>query len=242
MRMRLSGDQNSELVFGADDSVKPDGGATNTTNDVIVPVTTLDIEVPRNQHVWMLKMDVQGAELHLLRGAMKLLREGRISWIYSEFDVIMLRAASLPGKPSSGMDLLNLLDEHGFACVNSRAHTWKTSLGYADPGNITDLIMRKNCGYSCRCRYTNIVCGHKSVAYPPSGWKHLLATQFCRQPGCIGRPGWDLLGRSLCTAPPLHGSSLNQAATRSPSRHQRQTGETVTKADDSAQSDSRLSA
>ena len=65
--------------------------------------------------MWVLKIDVQGGEVDVLRGAKRLLAERRVSWIYPEFDVMALHVLR-----SSAADLLNLLEAHDFSCVNSR--------------------------------------------------------------------------------------------------------------------------
>jgi len=75
-----------------------------------VPVVTLDSEVPGDAAVWMLKADVQGHEMQVLRGAIKLLRERRVAWMVLELDVFALKAASAPGRPSSGSELLGFLE------------------------------------------------------------------------------------------------------------------------------------
>ena len=74
-----------------------------------VPAVTLDDEVPGDAAVWMLKADVQGHEMQVLRGARKLLRERRVAWMVLELDVFALKAASAPGRPSSGSELLGFL-------------------------------------------------------------------------------------------------------------------------------------
>ena len=76
-----------------------------------VPVVTLDDEVPGDAAVWMLKADVQGHEMQVLRGARKLLRERRVAWMVLELDVFALKAASAPGRPSSGSELLGFLEK-----------------------------------------------------------------------------------------------------------------------------------
>ena len=74
-----------------------------------VPAVTLDDEVPGDAAVWMLKADVQGHEMQVLRGARKLLRERHVAWMVLELDVFALKAASAPGRPSSGSELLGFL-------------------------------------------------------------------------------------------------------------------------------------
>ena len=95
-----------------------DGGQTfNAGARTRVPVVTLDDEVPGDAAVWMLKADVQGHEMQVLRGARKLLRERRVAWMVLELDVFALKAASAPGRPSSGSELLGFLEK----CAAGRA-------------------------------------------------------------------------------------------------------------------------
>lgn len=75
--------------------------------------------------MWVLKIDVQGGEVDVLRGAKRLLAERRVSWIYPEFDVMALHVLR-----SSAADLLNLLEAHDFSCVNSRQRNGHRALGY----------------------------------------------------------------------------------------------------------------
>ena len=88
-----------------------DGGQTfKAAGRTRVPVVTLDSEVPGDAAVWMLKADVQGHEMQVLRGARKLLHERRVAWMVLELDVFALKAASAPGRPSSGSELLGFLE------------------------------------------------------------------------------------------------------------------------------------
>jgi hypothetical protein len=59
---------------------------------VEIPVTTLDQFCAKNgvERIDILKMDIQGAELPALRGASRLLREGRIGLIFTEVEFVPL--------------------------------------------------------------------------------------------------------------------------------------------------------
>ena len=194
------------------------GGGPPSGERHIVRATTLDAELADSGHVWLLKLDVQGSELHALNGARALLKSGRVSWVYTELDPHMLRAASSAGRPSSVRRLLDLLDAFGFACVNSRRRNAHSTLGYPNPvtqaatvvgaqdrsvrGGTAAAQPATQCGYSCPCKYTNILCGHHRVAVPPFRWKQALLDEICNQPRCTYREEWrGITPASLCNAP-----------------------------------------
>ena len=183
-----------------------------------VPVVTLDDEVPGDAAVWMLKADVQGHEMQVLRGARKLLRERRVAWMVLELDVFALKAASAPGRPSSGSELLGflakcatpsashaempcppsrslsaharpLLHRHDFACLNLRAKTWRRAWKYNCPDKRDARHVNRTCAYS------DLLCGHRSVSVPPAGWRAAIEREFCQQ------GGW---GAELCSTPKGH--------------------------------------
>ena len=193
----------------------------------IVPLTTLDVEVGKQQHVWFLKVDVQGvrsaeqrgeqrllivlrpraqAEYHALRGARRLLHEQRISWIFLEFDPILLRQHSSPGRPSSGAALLGLLERNDFACVNVRSRTWRPRLSWDCSGLSDELHLRTHTNQTCV--YSDLLCGHRSVAAPPArSWKSEVWASFCRPGRWVraGKPEWS---QEMCETP--HGHERQQ--------------------------------
>lgn len=142
-----------------------------------VPAVTLDRQVPEGRHVFMLKMDVQGNELQVLRGAEELLRQRRVSWIVSEFDVFSLRAASHKGHPSSASALLAFLHKHDFSCVNLRMRTWRRAWSYSCPDLRDPSTVNRTCAFS------DLLCGHKDVARPIIRWQNDIEREFCGQPG-----------------------------------------------------------
>lgn len=178
-------------------SLEKDAGAPDSPDKVIaVNVTTIDAEVAAADHVWVLKIDVQGGELGVLRGAGRLLTEGRLSWVYLEFDVIMLHAAH-----TGAADLLTLLAASNFSCVNSRQRNRHQSLGYVGELQLNatgHATAAKHCGYTCPCRYTNLLCGSHRVAMPLRGWKEELLRDFCYQPFCHAES--RRLKRGICEA------------------------------------------
>ena len=77
------GSQHASLVPGVIDRVH-----RATPQESTVPVTTLDIYCAERgvASIDLLKIDVEGFELNVLRGAERLLREGRVSAIQFEFN------------------------------------------------------------------------------------------------------------------------------------------------------------
>ena len=106
-----------------------------------------------------------------LRGATKLLRAQRIAWIYAEFDPNLLRGAG-----TSSTELLQLLEQHGFACHNFRERSWRPWNWYLSPLNESTF-------------WTNILCGHRSVAFTKAAdWKGRLRQSYCAvQKGKLSR-------------------------------------------------------
>ena len=140
-----------------------------------VDVTTLDAVlgncVGPCKPIFLVKLDLQGSEVAALRGATKLLRAQRIAWIYAEFDPNLLRGAG-----TSSTELLQLLEQHGFACHNFRERSWRPWNWYLSPLNESTF-------------WTNILCGHRSVAFTKAAdWKGRLRQSYCAlQKGKLGR-------------------------------------------------------
>lgn len=172
MSLHIRGEQGSSLASG-----------TGAANVISVPTTTLDAEVG-DAPVWMLKIDAQGAEVGVLRGAHRMLRARRVAWVLVEADPLLLRGATTAsGGRSSLQMLLELLHAHSFGCVNARGRHKHPTLGY-DPA-----VNSSTCGYTCPCRYTNLLCARTDVATPPPRWKHHIEELLCTQPNCTPRAG-----------------------------------------------------
>ena len=189
MNLVVSGEQGSAVEKDA-------SSYQDQATRISVPITTIDAEVGADDHVWVLKIDVQGGEVDVLRGAKRLLAERRVSWIYPEFDVMALH-----GLRSSAADLLNLLEANDFSCVNSRQRNGHRALGYVGELKLTFQGEATNatfCGYHCPCRYTNLLCGSHRVAVPVPGWKAALLEDFCLQPLCSHKS--RRLERGICEA------------------------------------------
>ena len=179
-------------MHGAEGATVHDAGAlgirvaswakTSSEASVRVRMTTLDIEVPTGENIFLLKLDTQGHEVHVLRGAERLFREQRISWVIVEFDIFALKAASAPDRPSSGHHLLSLLAANDFSCINLRYKTWKRMHTYRCPDPQQPRLANRTCGYS------DLLCAHKRVAMGPEGWMESITKEFCSQ------PGWERAG------------------------------------------------
>lgn len=112
-------------------------------------------------------VDLQGFEVLALHGAMELLNAQLVSWIFCEFDPFLLRQAG-----TQASVLLDLLHVNGFACVNSRAKSWRPWNHYQGHAN-----------GSGKHFWTNILCGHKTVAQwvGSKDWRQLLLDGYCQK-------------------------------------------------------------
>lgn len=135
-------------------------------NVTIVQATTLDTIFPKPQHIFLLKLDLQGGEHEALLGGINLLREYRIAYLYIEFDPFLLHRAS-----TSADALLNLLKSHRFTCVNFRRKSYMPWL--------CNTYRRDDGGKAC---WTNLLC---SVDHPDddpgvAAWPASLISEYCR--------------------------------------------------------------
>eukprot|EP00754_Rhynchopus_humris_P006148 Rhum_TRINITY_DN13005_c0_g1::Rhum_TRINITY_DN13005_c0_g1_i3::g.56105::m.56105 len=89
--------------------------AARFTRAQAINMTTLDAEVGA-RHVHLMKMDCQGHEIEALLGAGKLLTEGGVDVITTEYDTRFLRASGHPP-----LKLLEILTELGYAIVEKGA-------------------------------------------------------------------------------------------------------------------------
>lgn len=111
--------------------------AASAVDRVTVPTITLDDFCAREHldHVDVLKMDIQGAELLALRGAARLLREQRISVIYTEVAFVRhYEAAPL------FCDLSQLLAAQGYSLYDLflQTHAANGQLRYGDAIFVSD--------------------------------------------------------------------------------------------------------
>ena len=84
--------------------------------DVAVPVLTLDGLESKGElegEVLLLKSDTQGFEMHVLRGASRLLSQRRVHLLMVEMSSYLLKRAG-----DSALGLMRLLDEMGYACTH----------------------------------------------------------------------------------------------------------------------------
>lgn len=104
--------------------------ATNENRCVSVPVTTFDAYCRSHGilHVDLLKIDTEGFDLHVLRGAEQMLRGGHVTFVYFEF----FRVAAVDVKEQGGF----LMDAHGFL----------TACGYRPVTFYTDYIAPMHTG------------------------------------------------------------------------------------------------
>ncbi len=97
-----------------------------TAGDVAVPVLTLDGLESKGElegEVLLLKIDTQGFEMRVLRGASRLLSQRRVHLLMVEMSNYLLKKAG-----GSALGLMRLLDEMGYACTHlSFWSKWRNS-------------------------------------------------------------------------------------------------------------------
>jgi FkbM family methyltransferase len=133
------GSQHASLLYGVIDSVH--GGQVRQTR---VPVVTLDDYCRQHtiSRIDFLKIDVEGYELHVLRGARRMLEEGRVSAIQFEFTHLNVLGRVFVDDfvKCLGPDYeLHRLLPHGIALLHARNHWHNEQFVYQ---NI--VALRKN--------------------------------------------------------------------------------------------------
>ena len=137
----------------------------SSNSSLEVPVTTLDDEVG-GAHVFLMKLDLQGSELDALRGASRLLREERLSWLYTEFAPNLVQDAG-----HSSKEVLDFLKDAGFVCRNFRERSYR-------PWWCNDVLKLSN-GKAVDACWTDLLCGHKRVASLAGNWENQILSQYC---------------------------------------------------------------
>ena len=104
--------------------------ATGSGRRIAVPVETCDAYCRRHgiSHIDLLKIDTEGFDLHVLRGAEQMLRGGYVTLVYFEF----FRVAAVDAAEQGGI----LMDVHAFL----------TACGYRPVTFYTDYISPKHTG------------------------------------------------------------------------------------------------
>lgn len=112
VNMRLNADHCTNTIIGGDDSA----------DHVQVPIDTLDAVTARLglPQIDLLKIDVEGFELQVLRGAAGLLREGRIRYVFAE---CYLGAEDI-SQHTAFFDLHRVLHDAGFCFVAHYAESF----------------------------------------------------------------------------------------------------------------------
>jgi len=176
---------------------------SQTMQSAMVAVTSLDHEILQDARITFLKTDTQGHELHVLKGARRLLQHGRIDWIHVELDPMGLRSRS---STTASMIFRHLAD-HGFGCVNARINTYRPHQQYrclpcSYPWNRqmcesaeSGAMPAWNATNKAWCKFTDAICGHQRVAELPETWEEQLLEgrgSVCHQKG---------FRKDLCIAP-----------------------------------------
>lgn len=105
-----------------------------------IPVDTIDHIAIENQieNIDLLKIDVEGYELPVLKGATRCLQEGRIRFVYAE--CVLSPNSEMPH--TSFFDIHTVLTTAGFCFVNYYAESFNLRLGCAT-GNVLYALRTK---------------------------------------------------------------------------------------------------
>lgn len=99
----------------------------NTDTQVIsVPICTLDQLLMPSQRVYYMKIDAQGFDTLVLRGAERLLAEGRVDTFAFEFSPFLM-----PGRLREAREALTWLEALSFKCVPCGHYGWSERFGAA---------------------------------------------------------------------------------------------------------------
>jgi FkbM family methyltransferase len=83
-------------------------GTLKSNSNCANPVQVYTVEkISKDQDILFLKIDVQGSELNVLKGAKKQIQEGRVKWIYFEF------------LKSQSISLISWVIERGYSCFDT---------------------------------------------------------------------------------------------------------------------------
>ena len=165
---------------------------------VSIQVTTLDAEVGERE-VFLLKLDLQGSEVAALQGATRLLQDERLAWLHTEFAPNLLQDAG-----TSGVEYLELLSRHGFGCRNFREKSYR-------PWWCNDFV--NHSGAVAQVCWTDLICGHRSVAHFAADWQKQLLGQYCNAQRRLCHGGGE---RVTCSA--LHSDFRGSCVGRTSQR------------------------
>jgi FkbM family methyltransferase len=106
----LSSSTAAASLQGAADSGQVVAGAGS------VPLITLDTSLPSwaTKNVYLLKVDTQGYELRVLKGALNLLQSMHVRYVLFEYSPVLMKRGQL-GEP---LELLGLLPSLGYTCFD----------------------------------------------------------------------------------------------------------------------------
>jgi len=101
-----------ELYFSNDADTENKVSINVRTNTSLVPVTTLDNEMIISDAIYVLKVDVEGFEMEVLKGARNLLKSGKISCIIIETNGAGLEFGY------TDLELHNFICSFGYSAIN----------------------------------------------------------------------------------------------------------------------------
>ena len=137
---------------------------------ITVPVRRVDDLIQSRDEIFLLKTDTQGYELNALKGAARLLNEGRVRFLMVEFSFGLQKASG-----TSPFDLLEFIYDRGFICTYMAYHTLLKTKKYGIVGDAPGFS-QETVSFEEFVESLRIVRAPETAGV--SGWTDLLCANF----------------------------------------------------------------